>query len=248
MSLFAGILMGIVGMASLTLYPVLLAVGIPPITANATITVAQVGAGMGTVLSSLRELHDHWRKAFIIATFSTVGSILGAFLLTRSSSAAFQNVVPIFILIAGIMILSPKRQTSTGKRHAYLQILSWVSLILVGVYIGYFGAAAGLLLIAVLSKLVDEDYAVINAMRNFSSFINNIISSIIFIIQIPIAWKVIIPLLLGLFVGGYIGPAIVRIIPATAIRKGVGIFAIILAIVLGWQRFFWLASSGCKST
>lgn len=59
MSLLAGILTEIVGMASLTLYPVLISVGIPPITANATITVAQIGAGLGTVLSSLRELHRH---------------------------------------------------------------------------------------------------------------------------------------------------------------------------------------------
>ncbi|MTV82843.1 sulfite exporter TauE/SafE family protein [Secundilactobacillus folii] len=238
MSLIAGILMGIVGMASLTLYPVLLAVGIPPITANATITVAQVGAGVGTVLSSLKELRHHWGKACEIAAFSTIGSILGAILLTHSSSKAFQNIVPVFIFIAGIMILSPKRSTTDKGTHSYLQIISWISLMLVGVYIGYFGAAAGLLLIAVLSKLVDEDYAVINAMRNFSSFINNIISSVIFIIRIPIAWKVIIPLLLGLFVGGYIGPAIVRIIPAKYIRKAVGIFAIVLAIVLGWKSYF----------
>lgn len=67
MSLFAGILTGIVGMASLTLYPVLLSIGIPPITANATITVAQVGAGLSTVLSSLRELHHHWKQALRIA-------------------------------------------------------------------------------------------------------------------------------------------------------------------------------------
>ena len=105
MSLIAGVLTGIIGMASLTLYPVLLAVGVPPVSANATITVATVSAGVGTVTFSLKEQKHHWRIAGIIALLSAISSTIGALILIHSSNAGFKKVVPCFILFAGILLL-----------------------------------------------------------------------------------------------------------------------------------------------
>lgn len=237
MSLLAGILTGIVGMAALTLYPVLLSVGIAPITANATITVAQVGAGMGTVLSSLKELHGHWKQAIQIALLNTAGGALGAIILIHSTNAGFQKLVPVFILFAGILILAPKGKSKPHLDKHLLSALSWLAIFLVGIYTGYFGAASGLLMIAVLSKIVKQNYVVYNSMRNFASFTNNVVSAIMFVIMLPIDWAVIIPLLIGLFTGGYIGPIIVRYIPSTVIKTAVGIFAIVLSLVLGYQAY-----------
>ncbi|MCV3742278.1 sulfite exporter TauE/SafE family protein [Lentilactobacillus hilgardii] len=238
MSLLAGILTGIVGMASLTLYPVLISVGIPPITANATITVAQVGAGLGTVLSSLRELHCHWKQALKIAILNTVGGIFGAFILIHSSNNGFKKVVPIFILLAGLMILTPKRKDTHSVADKWRLPINWLGIFLVGIYNGYFGAASGLLMIAVLSKIIKEDYAVYNAMRNFASFTNNIFAALMFILMLSIDWAVIIPLLLGLSIGGYIGPIIVRFIPSKVIKITVGVFAVVLAFGLGYEAYF----------
>lgn len=237
MSLLAGILTGIVGMASLTLYPVMLSVGVAPITANATITVAQVGAGFGTVLASLRELHGHWKQAIQIACLNTIGGVFGALILIHSSNAGFKKLVPLFIFLAGIMILTPARKPGHQLNPRVVTWLSWLGLFLVGIYTGYFGAASGLLMIAVLSKIVKENYAIYNSMRNFASFCNNIVAATLFISMIRIDWAVIIPLLIRLFTGGYIGPIIVRFIPSKAIKTAVGIFAIGLAIVLGYQAY-----------
>lgn len=237
MSLLAGILTGIVGMASLTLYPVLLSVGVAPITANATITVAQVGGGLGTVTSSLRELHGHWKQAFQIAILNTMGGVFGALILIHSTNGGFKKLVPVFIMLAGILILTPKRKDKQAANTRLVTAISWISTFLVGIYAGYFGAASGLLMIAVLSKIVHENYAIYNSMRNFASFMNNIVAATMFIFTIPIDWAVIIPLLIGLFTGGYIGPIIVRYIPSRMIKLAVGIFAVILAIVLGYQAY-----------
>ncbi|GAB5053401.1 hypothetical protein PESHB4_20390 [Pediococcus ethanolidurans] len=136
MSLIAGVLTGIVGMASSTLYPVLLSVGIQPITANATITVAQVGAGLGTVISSLKELHGHWKQALQIAILNTIGGVFGALILIHSSNTGFKKMVPLFILLAGIMILYPQKANTTNLNNRFNQIMSWLSLFLVGVYNG----------------------------------------------------------------------------------------------------------------
>lgn len=237
MSLLAGVLTGIVGMASLTLYPVLLSVGVAPITANATITVAQVGGGLGTVTSSLRELHGHWKQAFQIAILNTMGGIFGALILIHSTNSGFKKLVPVFIMLAGILILTPKRKGKQATNTRLVTAVSWISTFLVGIYTGYFGAASGLLMIAVLSKIVHENYAIYNSMRNFASFMNNIVAATMFIFRIPIDWAVIIPLLIGLFTGGYIGPIIVRYIPSRVIKLAVGVFAVILAIVLGYQAY-----------
>ncbi|GEN94750.1 sulfite exporter TauE/SafE family protein [Pediococcus ethanolidurans] len=237
MSLIAGVLTGIVGMASLTLYPVLLSVGIQPITANATITVAQVGARLGTVISSLKELHGHWKQALQIAILNTIGGVFGALILIHSSNTGFKKMVPLFILLAGIMILYPQKANTTNLNNRFNQIMSWLSLFLVGVYNGYFGAASGLLMIAVLSKIVKENYAIYNAMRNLASFCNNVVAAGLFIFRLSIDWAVIILLLLGLFIGGLIGPIIVRYIPSTYIKTAVGGFAIILAFILGYEAY-----------
>ncbi len=238
MSLIAGILTGIVGMAAVTLYPVLLSVGVMPVTANATITVSMIAGGMGTVLSSLRELKNHWKQAIQIAVVNTIGGVLGAWILIHSSNRGFQKVVPFFILMAGIMILAPKKKPlNTKSKNRRTPFLGWIAIGLVGIYIGYFGAGAGLLMIAVLSHLVDDDYAIYNAMRNFSAFMNNSVSAIMFTFMLPIDWQAVIPLIIGLFVGGYIGPIIVRYIPSKVIEVAVGVFAIGLSFFLGYQAF-----------
>lgn len=239
MSLLAGILTGIIGMASLTLYPVLLSIGIAPISANATITVATVGAGVGTVTSSLKELKHHWKTAFIVAGLSTIGSIMGAFILIHSSNSGFKRVVPFFILLAGVMLLWPNKNSSHhNELNLWRNIIGWLSIVLIGLYNGYFGAASGLLMIAVLSKVVGGEYATYNAIRNFESFINNIVSAIMFIIMLKIQWQIIVPLVLGLLIGGYIGPIIVRFIPSKIIKQVVGTFAVILASILMYQAYF----------
>lgn len=105
-------------------------------------------------------------------------------------------------MAAGIMILTPKRAGRQAVNTRLVTFVSWLSTFLVGIYAGYFGAASGLLMIAVLSKIVHENYAIYNSMRNFASFCNNIVAAIMFICTIPIDWRVIIPLLIGLFTGG----------------------------------------------
>lgn len=235
MSLLAGILTGIIGMASLTLYPVLVSIGVPAISANATITVATVGAGIGTTMASLRELHHHWKAAFTAAILCTSGSVIGALIL----NASFKKVVPLFIFAAGIMLLWPSKSSSnSGLRKGLIAtILGWIGVALIGIYNGYFGAASGLLMIAVLSKVVGGKYVTYNSIRNFSSFCSNVVSAIMFSFMLKIQWNLIIPLLIGLFIGGYIGPVIARHIPEKLIKTSVGIFALILAGILTWQAY-----------
>lgn len=245
MSLIAGVLNGIVGMAALTLYPVLLSIGIAPVSANATITISQMGSGIGTLLSSFKELKHHWKQAILIALINTSAGILGALLLIHSSDADFKKVVPLFILLAAIMILLPKKQREGLTKSPWVKAMGWISIFLVGLYIGYFGAGSGLLMIAVLSRALNEKYATYNAIRNFATFLNNGVAGILFAFTMPVHWVVIPILLVGLFAGGFLGPIVVRHVPQNKIERYVGIFALVLSTVLAWQAWGWCRKYLC---
>ena len=92
-------------------------------------------------------------------------------------------------------------------------------------------------MVAVLSRLVEGPYATYNAMRNLASLVNNLVTSIMFIFSMPIAWGVLIPVCIGLFAGGFLGPVIVRLIPSRIIKTAVGIFALGLAVFLFYQAY-----------
>lgn len=234
MSLLAGILNGIVGMAALTLYPVLLSVGVAPITANATNTIGLLFSGSSAVAASRHELKDHWHQALVITLLNTIGGVFGALILIHSSNAGFKFI----IFLAGVLILMPpKPASSNSSTRQHLRWLGYVLVMLVGIYVGYFGAGAGLLMVAVLSRLVEGPYATYNAMRNLASLVNNLVTSIMFIFSMPIAWGVLIPVCIGLFAGGFLGPVIVRLIPSRIIKTAVGIFALGLAVFLFYQAY-----------
>ncbi|GLB47533.1 UPF0721 transmembrane protein [Philodulcilactobacillus myokoensis] len=225
--LFAGILNGIVGMAVLTIYPILLAIGVPPIMANITATISVIFSGFTSVASSVSEIKSYKKQTFIITILSVIGCLIGTILLIKSNNGQFKKVVPFIILFAGIMILLPKSKGKHGNE--FVTSFQYSLLPLVGIYSGYFGAGAGILIVSILSRIVHKPYPVYNAMRNVSSLVCNIVSSIIFIIFMPVDWHVIIPLAIGLVVGGYLGPIIVRYIPTKIMEIAVGIFAILLA-------------------
>ncbi|UQS86159.1 sulfite exporter TauE/SafE family protein (plasmid) [Nicoliella spurrieriana] len=227
-------------MASLISYPALISVGIPPVLANASNTVALICSGISSILASLKELRGHLKEVLPITAMTAVGGLIGSIFLLNSSNAAFSKIVPFLIFFAACSILIPKRQPRNGQKASSKNTLFWEYLILglVGIYVGYFGAGAGVIMIAVLSKISDSPYHVYNATRNAATLAANLIASIIFIFVAHVYWSAIIPLGIGLFIGGFIGPSIVRFIPTNVMRVGVGIFAFLLSFYLFIKAFF----------
>ncbi|XIF19919.1 MAG: sulfite exporter TauE/SafE family protein [Acetilactobacillus jinshanensis] len=232
----AGIISSSVGMASLATYPSLLYIGgMPAIAANVTNTSSMIFTGLGSGLSSIPELKGHVKQLLLTLIFTFLGSIGGTYLLLSEPSDSFKKVVPFFILMAGIMILWPKKPTSSPE---WEYIVGALAFLIAGIYMGYFGAGAGLILIAVLSHITNESYPVYNAIRNVSSLSANVVAMTIYTIKATVYWIMVIPLGLGLFIGGYIGPKIVRVIPEKILKIVVGICALILSVVLFKQTYF----------
>lgn len=229
-----GLLSSMAGMASLIVYPVLIALGVPPVSANVTNTAAMIFTGVGAGLSSEKELRANRNLMFAVTGYAVAGGIVGALILAVAPSSTFEKVVPFLIAIAGGLMLWSARGSmpagSVGHTVKGWKLIGRNAVVfLVGLYIGYFGAAAGIVMLAVLSLTLPVSFAVSNALKNFATFLTNIVSLVIYAFTTKVYWLMVLPLGIGMFVGGFIGPMVVRHVPQRAIRIAVGIAAFGLA-------------------
>ena len=228
-----GLLSSVASMASLASYPVLLAVGIPPVYANVTNDAA---LSIGSTISSTKELKGHWKETWFYTIFTVIGSVMGCVLLLSFPSSVFEKAVPFFIAFSGIMIIISGKHNAlnTAKQPMWLKIVYLVALLIMGVYTGYFGAAGGVIVLVLLTYITNEKFIVINAIKNVVCGFANLVALIIFMFTSRIYWLQAIPLAIGMFIGGYIGPAILRRVP----EKPVRIFIAALAFTQAGYFFY----------
>ncbi|GAA3386983.1 sulfite exporter TauE/SafE family protein [Cryptosporangium minutisporangium] len=232
----AGLAGTIAGLASLVSYPALLAAGLPPVSANVTNTVALLFNSFGAVLGSRPELHGHWRRALELAGVSTLGGAVGGALLLWTPSDAFEKIVPLLIGLASIAILvrRPGEVRAPEKRPGWPTLLA---IFLIGIYGGYFGAAAGVLMLAVLLAIGTGTLARAGAYRNVVLGAANGIAALGFVAFGPVVWSAALPLAVGFFVGGRLGPVVVRHSPADALRAVIAVAGVGLAVYLGLDAY-----------
>jgi uncharacterized membrane protein YfcA len=234
----AGVASTVASLASVVSYPVLLALGLPPVTANVTNTVALVFTGAGAAAGSRQELAGQGRLIRRLSPLAALGGAAGAALLLLTPASAFEAVAPVLIGCASLLlIVQPKIRGMTarpGGEH------SWPlrgALTAVAVYVGYFGAAAGILLLAVLTAMLDQPLARVNAVKNVLNGFANAVAAVAFALFGPVRWAAAAPLAAGFLAGGWIGPALVRRIPGQALRIAIGVGGVILAVRLGLAAY-----------
>ncbi|MFC5500758.1 sulfite exporter TauE/SafE family protein [Lysinimonas soli] len=240
----AGVAAGIIGTAggitSLVAYPALLAVGIPPLSANVTNSIALLGSGLGSSLGSRPELREHGATVRRWAPIAVIGAVAGAVLLLATPPGVFAWVVPFLVASAAALLLLQPRitrwHTARDRPIAGWSILAAV--FGVAVYDGYFGAGSGVLMIAVILILIDHELARANALKNVLLFIADLLPAVLFALAGPVVWAAVLPLGLGALGGGLIGPHLMRRAPRNALRiaialLGFGLAAWLLAQAIG---------------
>lgn len=233
-----GILAGIAGvgagMASLVSYPVLLAAGLPPLVANVTNSVALTLTTAGALAGSRPELRGQGVRIRRYARLSAAGGVAGAVLLLTTPEDVFGYVVPWLIAFASVALLARRRlQRLHAERLPEGHPMVTVGVVLIGVYSGYFGAAAGVLALALLGAVISDSMARLNALKNMVVGASNVVAATGFAIFAPVDWTSVLPLAGGCFLGGLVAPWIVRRIPDTPFRIGIGLLGLGLAIKLG---------------
>jgi uncharacterized protein len=238
----AGLTGSIAGLASLVSYPALLAVGLPPVTANVTNTVALVLNAVGSVSASRPELRGQGRRLRPLLAAAVLGGAAGMVLLLLTPTGAFERIVPWLIGGASAAILvqrSPRELAAEGAAHHPARDPRWLPLGTFGVavYGGYFGAAAGVLLLAMYLLATGEGLPRSNAMKNVVLGVANGVAALGFVLLTDVAWSAALPLALGFFVGGRTGPRVVRRAPQAALRTVIAVAGLGLAVHLGVQAY-----------
>ncbi|MGD0604865.1 MAG: sulfite exporter TauE/SafE family protein [Streptosporangiaceae bacterium] len=233
-----GIFSTVVSIASLVSYPVLLALGVPPLAANMTNTVSLVLTGAGSVASSRPELAGQGRRVLRLGVITAVGGAAGASVLLVTPASTFTVVVPVLIGAASVVLLAQPKLRKAAQAPGVGHPLAYgIALFAVAMYVGYFGAAAGIMLLVVLSTMIEESLVKVNAVKNAVSGMANAMAAVCFALFGDVRWMLVAPLAAGFLVGGWIGPKIARKVPAGALRVVVSLCGIGLAVKLGMSAY-----------
>lgn len=233
-----GLVGSIAGLASLTTYPALLLIGLPPVAANVTNTVALVFNGIGSVSASLPELRGQRAVLLRLVPAAVVGGAAGAALLLSIPAEGFENAVPVLLAVAAVLIAVPRgRREVDVLRRRGSTVLQAIAILAICVYGGFFGAAAGVMMLALFLRTGSDSLADANATKNVVLGVANGVAAVIFIAFAPIHWPAVVPLGVGCLLGSRIGPAIVRRAPATPLRLMIAAAGLALAVKLGVDTY-----------
>jgi hypothetical protein len=232
----AGTVNTIVGSGSLLTFPTLLALGYPAVLANVSNTVGLISGSVSGAVGYRRELKGQARRILVLMPAVLVGTIAGASLLLALPGSAFRHVVPILILFAVLLVLVQptiaKRRAERGTKAEHPGPALHVGTALVSVYGGYFGAAQGVMLLALFGITLDDDVQRLNAAKNVVAAVINAVGALFFIIRTDIAWQVAGLLFVGSSFGGQLGAHIGRRLPPMVLRVTIVVVGTGVAIKL----------------
>jgi uncharacterized protein len=215
----AGAINAVVGSGTLITFPTLVALGYPPVTSTMSNAVGLVAGSFSGTWGYRRELRGQWKRLAWQMPASFVGAGLGAWLLLHLPEKVFEQVVPVLLIAALLLVVIGPRIQSYARRRAeaagqsaeHLSSGRLAALVFatfaVGVYGGYFTAAQGILLIAAMGALLPEDMQRMNAAKNLLSLIVNVVAAVAYTIVAfdRISWLAAGLIAAGSLIGGFVG-------------------------------------------
>lgn len=235
----AGTINTIVGSGTLITFPVLMAVGLPPVTANVSNSLGIIPGSISGAIGYRRELRGQRRRVVRLAGAAFLGALAGAALLVTLPSSAFDMIVPVLIALALVLVVFQPRMARAVQRRrerngadapAHGGPLLQGGLLLSSMYGGYFGAAQGVIYLALMGLLLNEDIQRLNAVKNILGAVVNGTAALFFLFVADFDWTAVLLIAVGSAAGGQLGARIGRKLPPAALRAvivTVGIVAIV---------------------
>ena len=234
----AGAVNTIVGSGSLITYPVMVLLGVPPVSANIANTVGLVPGSIAGAWGYRRELREIKPLLIRLGATSVVGAVIGAALLTVLPARSFQLVVPVLILGAALLVAFQSRIIRSMKP---VKGTRWVPLIAcvlgASIYGGYFSAAQGVILLGVLGLFLSAGIQTQNAAKNLLQGLVNIVAAIYFTAGGHVLWQWAALVAIGSVAGAIVGAWLARRIPTNAFRIFIVIFGLTMAVVMAVLAF-----------
>jgi uncharacterized membrane protein YfcA len=236
---WAGAINTVVGSGTLITFPVLLGVGISPVTANVSNTVGLFPGSFVGAYGYRRELAGQGRRSVLLGSASVTGAVIGAVLLLTLPADAFKAIVPVLIVLALVLVVFGKRITAwlTVRGRGATEHVTpalWLVTLGTGIYGGYFGAAQGVLLMGFLGLFLVESLQRQNALKNVLAGLVNFVAAIVFVATTHIDWAAAGLIAAGSIAGGVLGAHIGRRMSPAVLRATivvVGLVAIVKLLV-----------------
>ena len=233
-ALVGGAVNAIAGGGSLITFPALVAAGLPPVIASVTNTVAMCPGYFGATLAQRRDLTGQGRRSAVLLPVAALGGIAGALLLLHTGARVFDTIVPFLILIAAILVgtqdwLRRRLLARVPAKRAVL--IAVVPIGLSATYGGYFGAGMGVMVLAVLGVVLEDNLIRINALKQTVSLAVNVSAAVVFVVAGPVDWTLALVMAAGALAGGVLGGLVSTKIPQAVLRWTVVVTGVTVAVV-----------------
>lgn len=243
-ALGAGLINALAGGGTLLSFPVLLALGVPPVTANVTNTVALVPGYLGGTYAQRGDLMGQGRRMRVLLPAAALGGIIGAGLLLVTPESAFKVLVPFLILGAVVLLaLGDTIKTRVAARISHLHDGTerlggpLIGVFLAAIYGGYFGGGLGIIVLAVLGMVLVDTLTRINALKQCTSLVINAFAAIIFLFSGHVLWMTAGVMLICALLGGFLGGHVATRVSARVLQRVVLVIGVVVAVVYSVRTF-----------
>jgi uncharacterized membrane protein YfcA len=233
-----GFVNAIAGGGTLITFPMLTAVGVPPVIANITNTVALCPGYVGGTLAQQRDLAGQKKRMWMLLPTGVIGGITGGVLLLYTSDAVFRKLIPYLILTAVLLLAFQdqlrnavmSRMRGNGRTHPH-EAWSVPMIFFAAIYGGYFGAGLGVMMLAVLGLVLDDSLTRLNALKQSLSFVINVAAACFFLFSGKVVWSAAAVMAVGALAGGVIGGRVASRIKPIVLRWIVVCVGLVVAVV-----------------
>ncbi len=221
----AGLINALAGGGTLITFPVLMAIGLPAVSANVTNTVALCPGYLGGTLAQVKDLKEQKNRLWVTLTAAVLGGFVGGILLLQTGEKLFTNLVPFLILLAAglLAIQNPVRGWLLKRQEkSFSKPISelWVffPVFLGSIYGGYFGAGLSVIVLAVLGLIMNDSLTRLNALKQGIAFATNVAAALFFVFSGKVVWSIALVMAIGALLGGAIGGRLASKIKPTTLR------------------------------
>jgi uncharacterized protein len=234
----AGAVNALAGGGTLITFPTLIAIGIPPIAANVTNTIALCPGYLGATCAQSRDLQGQKKRMVRLLTAGAAGGIIGGILLLNTGERVFRTLVPFLILLASGLLAfqEPARSWLTrraGETTAKPIKETWAVLpvLLAAIYGGYFGAGLSVIVLSVLGLTINDSLTRLSASKQAIAFSTNLAAALFFLFSGRVVWSVALVMAAGAILGGVLGGLLAGRINPIALRRIVVSIGVVVALV-----------------
>lgn len=232
----AGTMNAVAGGGTFFAFGALTAIGLPPITANATSALAMIPGYVASAVNYRGELGAVWGRAVTLGAASVAGSVIGALILVALDNATFADFVPWLLLLATLVFaLGPsltKRLPVRTHNDAGHRVAATIVQFVLAIYGGFFGAGMGIMMLASLGITEGQDFHRVNALKHILSIVIQSTAIVIFIGGGVIAWPQALVLIVAVTAGGWLGVDVARRLPTAWVR------GFVIAVGLGLTVYY----------